>query len=440
MECKVSQVRNYILEQLEDGSLLAGDKLDGARDIARKTGVCFAKVQQSLDLLARDGVLESISRKGTFVQKNWKDRILTDNFKIFSPSLPWVQGLKEMIAGDIPDLRICSGFDKAVFEIKTTWDVEAEQDEFIDLREIFEQAYPDSSIFYSHPFKSFYCGNRLIGIPVIFSPRIMFYNAEILKKHGCPEPKQGWTWDDLMESIKILKNKLPPQNIINWIPQPFFFMNFIFRAGGGLISADENNTVLIDHPDTVRGLELFKKMGVELGYGKKGFSENNNLFCEGNAAFSISTRQMVPMLNKTGMTDWNTIHLPLIPGGADITAQATDLLCIRKSCTDTETAVKLVSLLLSEKFQNHLGRLKYGIPVRKSAALKSIDVEDPKDSIFILESIKASAEYKIDSRESARFISEGIRLALMSSDDLRKSLEEIASALRTMLKVRRQSI
>ena len=268
---------------------------------------------------------------------------------------------------------------------------------------------------------------------------IMFYNSRILKENGCPEPKQGWTWDDLMESIEILKTKLPSQNIINWVPKPYFFMNFIFRAGGGLISSDEDNTVLLDHPNTIRGLELFDELGSVLGYAKNESFENHKPFCEGKVAFSISTRQVTPMLKANGMKDWNIIHLPFIPGGVDITAQATDLLCIRKSCTDTETAVKLVSLVLSENFQNYLGNLKYGIPVRKSSALKSIDAEDPKDSIFILEAVKASAEYKIDSREIAQLISGGIKLALMKSQNIKTSMEEIASALRTILKIRRQS-
>lgn len=440
MEGKVSQVRNYILEQLENGSISAGDKLDGARETARKTGVCFAKVQQAIDLLARDGVLESISRKGTFVQKNWASRILPDNLKILNPELKWVPRLKEMLAAEIPDLRTCVGFEKAAFEIKNTWEVEAEQDEFMDLKEIFEQAYPDASLFYSHPFKSFYCGKRLIGVPIIFSPRIMFYNPKILKEHGCTEPKQGWTWDEFIASIKKLKTKLPPENIINWIPKPFFFMNFIFRAGGGLISTDENNTVLLDHPNTIRGLELFNDLRTLLGYPKNGVFENSMLFREAKAAFHISTRQITPILNDSALKTWNVIHLPLIPGGADITAQATDLLCIRKSCTDTETAVKLVSIMLSENFQDYLGKLKYGIPVRKSSALKSIDAEDPKDSIFILEAVKASAEYKIDSREIAQMISEGIKQALRSPENIKTSMEEIASALRTILKIRRQSI
>jgi ABC-type glycerol-3-phosphate transport system substrate-binding protein len=216
-------------------------------------------------------------------------------------------------------------------------------------------------------------------------------------------------------------------------------MNFIFRAGGGLISSDEDNTVLLDHPNTIRGLELFDELGSVLGYAKNESFENHKPFCEGKVAFSISTRQVTPMLKANGMKDWNIIHLPFIPGGADITAQATDLLCIRKSCTDTETAVKLVSLVLSENFQNYLGNLKYGIPVRKSSALKSIDAEDPKDSIFILEAVKASAEYKIDSREIAQLISGGIKLALMKSQNIKTSMEEIASALRTILKIRRQS-
>jgi|GEM_PF-3201492 len=108
MENKVSQVREHVLGQLESGRLNAGDKLPGAREIARQVKVSFAKAQQSLDLLVKDGILESFSRKGTFVQRNWAERILQHNISLFAPEvcLPWGPSL----GGNLRDAYLTLGW------------------------------------------------------------------------------------------------------------------------------------------------------------------------------------------------------------------------------------------------------------------------------------------------------------------------------------------
>ena len=52
---KKSSARNYILRQLEDGTLKAGEKLSGAREIARLTGRPLPAVQSEIELLAQEG-------------------------------------------------------------------------------------------------------------------------------------------------------------------------------------------------------------------------------------------------------------------------------------------------------------------------------------------------------------------------------------------------
>ena len=78
---KKSSARNYILRQLEDGTLKAGEKLSGAREIARLTGRPLPAVQSEIELLAQEGVLETVPRRGTFVSLKWDSRILRRNLK-----------------------------------------------------------------------------------------------------------------------------------------------------------------------------------------------------------------------------------------------------------------------------------------------------------------------------------------------------------------------
>ncbi len=46
--------------------------------------------------------------------------------------------------------------------------------------------------------------DRLLGLPSDFSTIVFFYNQDLFDQHGIPYPKEGWTWDDFLETAKKL--------------------------------------------------------------------------------------------------------------------------------------------------------------------------------------------------------------------------------------------
>ncbi|MFA7230791.1 MAG: extracellular solute-binding protein [Victivallaceae bacterium] len=438
MEDKITTTRNYILDLLEGGQLKTGDKLPGARSIAAATKVSFVKVQQALDKLVQDGILETIPRQGTFVQKGWKERILQTNFTIFK-ELPWRDKFEKLLAQNIPQLRLCKKFPQSVFELRTTLYVQNNRNDYLDLQPIFDRIYADKSLFFSHPFKNFYIDRKLAGIPFIFSPRVMFYNPELLQKYGCPEPAQGWTWDEFIQSVrKMREQNVPGTEIFNWLPSIFQWINIVFRAGGCLISSSPTAPVAIDHPRTRYGLQLYTDLLHELDATSDDFvhADYTGLFVSGKLAFMLSARESLADFSQTGFDCWKTVPLPLINGGSDITAQATDLICIRKSCTDLALAEEFVRFMLSEETQDFIGAEKYGIPIRKSSALKSIDPESPRDMLFLSETNKISAQYNISSPEISAMIENGICRLWNENLDLNQTTEELAQAIRLFLQIK----
>ena len=120
-------------------------------------------------------------------------------------------------------------------------------------------------------------------------------------------------------------------------------------------------------------------------------------------------------------------------------AQSTDLLCIRKECVDPELAAEFLHFMLSEEVQDYIAAEKYGIPVRKSSAQKSIDVSDPRDILFLTEMESMSAEYNLDSPELTRLIQGGIRRIINNGTlPLKQSLEELAQAVRVFLLIKNE--
>jgi ABC-type glycerol-3-phosphate transport system substrate-binding protein/DNA-binding transcriptional regulator YhcF (GntR family) len=441
IEDKVTTTRKYILEALEKGKLCSGDKLPGARDIAKTLNISFLKVQQALEQLAIDGVLQTVPRQGTFVQKNWKQRILQSNFTLFNSPFRhfWSDEIGDKIADVMPQVNITNRFEKSVYELRTTIYVQNHCDEYMDLAELLEETYPDKSIFFSHPFKGFIHAQKLIGVPLLFSPRVMMYNPDVLRKAGCKEPRQGWTWEDLIAKVRKLRSAgLPGTDILNWDTQMHVWMNIIFRAGGCIISSSKDNPVCIDHPKTQNGLRLYMNLKKELGIEPESLNDIHYYknFAEGNQAFIIAAREYLPFLRSYEMDNWKTVPLPLIDGGLDITAQATELLCIRKSCTDLSNAKEFLRIMLSENIQDMLAEKKYGIPIRKSSALKSFNPESAKDMLFLTETNKISAEYNINSAELSQMISTGLKQIMLYDLDVELATSKLAEAVRLFLAIK----
>jgi ABC-type glycerol-3-phosphate transport system substrate-binding protein len=439
MEDKATYTRNCILDLLENGNLKEGDKLPGARELASEIKVSFAVVQLAIEKLSQDGVLETRPRQGTFVQPNWNERILQNNFTTFNPEskLPWVPGLKEIFKDKLPQIRVDPSFRKSVFELRTTLTVQSESENYLDLREIFDRLYPDKSVFFNHPFKNFFIDGRLPGIPFIFSPRVMFYNPEILEKANCPPPTPNWTWDDFIEKIRLLKKTLPPENILNWTPLAHVWMNLVFRAGGCLLDPESDEPVKIDHPKTQKGLQLFTDLKNEL-FPEAAKSQDHLGFPRGNIAFQIGPRENLPLFRKHGLSNWKNVPLPFIDGGEDISAQATDLICIRKSCADNQLAEKFVELMLSEEVQDFIAAEKYGIPIRKSSAMKSIDLDNPNDAIFLTEGYKIRSDYNIYSSDLSILIRDGLTQIWENGKDVKSTTEELANAVRIFFRIKKQ--
>ncbi len=429
MSDKLNVVREYIIRELEEKRLTGGDKLPGARELSERIGVSHAVTQMAFISLVRDGLLDSFPRSGTFVRPDWQERILPDSFYAYRRN--WIELVRERL----PELPSYGSFAKGVFEIRTTIDVQQNRNEYLDLAGLFREVWPDETAFFSLPFRSFRTADgKLFGIPLIFSPRILCYNPAMLAEAGCPEPRSGWSWEEFIGDLVKLRKLYPPERIFNW-GFDLFGMNFILRAGGGIIDAENGRKVRLDDPRTRDGIARVREIYTALGVRSKWAdpSPYENRFHNGECAFLLMPRQNVDFHSKLY---WKNVPLPLIPGGVDLSLQATDLLCIRRQGSSLGTARELIRTLLSEEVQDRVGKQRYGIPIRKSSAMKSFDPEDPRDGLFLSEMTKISAEYNFDSPEISRLIFHGLYEIWLNGADIDRTTAELAAALRTLLRYR----
>lgn len=437
---KISITRNYILDRLELGELDTGARVPSTRDLAKIIDISYAKVQQGINSLMQDGVLESKPRSGTFVRSGWQNVFLRENLSFYSNknTFPWLDEFAKMLGNSVENLRIQWKFLESFIEIRPTLDVQNNHEQYMDLSEIFDDLYPDKSSFFTEPFKSFYLpGGKLSGIPFIFSPRVIFYNPKLFKVADCSIPQNGWTWDDFLSCIDILKKQYSSENAFFWNTTQTMWINFIVRAGGCLF--DDCGNPYINSPETQRGLRLFADLKEKLG-GDDYTGSSYREFMNGNLAMLVGPRQLVNFFDSDGFTDWATAPLPIIPGGRDTSVQATDLICVRKNCPNIDLARKFIRYMLSSEFQDFIGQKRYGIPIRKSSAAKSIDMEDSSDVLFMYEMPKMTADYNIDSPELYNIICDGVEQILRTGADIVQSTDELQNAIKTLLKIKKHSL
>ncbi|WFB34359.1 extracellular solute-binding protein [Kiritimatiellota bacterium B12222] len=436
---KVFTVRSHVLGLLESGQITEGQQIPPARDLAHELDISFAKVQHGIDALCRDGLLEAHPRQGVFVLQGWRDRVLQDNLSVFDKlhRLPWLPGLLDMIHEEIPDLRITKHFSRSILEIKTTLHVLTRHEEYMDLSTALEDCYPDKSVFFEKAFDPFRINGRLVGIPFSFSPRVIYCNPKLFKKATCTLPAHGWTSETFLETIQTLCKTLPPEQVLNWHGYPFLWMTFVFRAGGRLFDPSKPDPVCIDHPNTLAGLHYFKAIGKALGkrpdYDDDKCKES---FVNGETAMFIADRLFTNRIKISGFEDWITVPLPSIPGGQDVTAQATDLICVRNSCSSPLLVRKLVRMILSEPVQDRLAQEKASIPIRRSSAFKSFDLDDTREAILITEMTKVCNDFHLASPYPGELVLKGIQRILDDNLDIDKGCKELASLARTTLGIR----
>ncbi|MFJ3724681.1 GntR family transcriptional regulator [Streptomyces sp. NPDC090045] len=67
------QVAEYLRRQIESGQLGPGDKLPSSRELQDKFGIASATVQNSLRALKAEGLIYSVSGRGSFVRRQEVD-------------------------------------------------------------------------------------------------------------------------------------------------------------------------------------------------------------------------------------------------------------------------------------------------------------------------------------------------------------------------------
>lgn len=212
------------------------------------------------------------------------------------------------------------------------------------------------------------------GMPVGMDTVQVFYNKAIFAKYGVTEPKDGWTWDDMVKIGGQLRDKIKQSKgseypvVMELDAQPSYF-NFIKQDGGYVIS-DDGKTSGFNLPGTVKAyqdvLDLMKS-NIMPSYKVLSDTKGTDIFLSQKAAILfMGTWQAVTLDNSSFASNIGTIQMPKMADNNESVVAGLGY-AMNAKCKNKDAAWRLIKYLAGEESNKMQAEAKIDIPALISA-------------------------------------------------------------------------
>lgn len=430
-----AELQDYILNMIEN-ELEVGSKLPGARRIGERFSCSLPKVQAVLDSLEQSGVVESRERSGTYVRENYYNNILPQNIACSKFILALKEEHRQQLRKEFPEMHLSGKFQRGGVEIFSSFTILTRQQDYEDLSEIFAESYPDSQAeFYMEAIKPFIIDGKLCAVPVIFSPQLLWFNAEIFNKYGSPLPSNNWGESEFFTAIRTLHRSIAGRRIINYSPRFHAWIGFVLASGGILFDKSMPDPVMADSLQTLGACLKYINLLRELDLVDDYDENSTRSFAQGKLAMFCGFRQSAYFFREYGINFTpQAVYMPNLGGREN--HQGAALIAFRKGMHDKNKIKRLLGFWLSDSVQQTLGRASYGIPFRRSSAQKSLDPLTVPDKYLLQKMPPLSSNYHIYSEEMGSVISRASSLLnSQRPENLPHFLHELATTMRFLNKI-----
>lgn len=238
----------------------------------------------------------------------------------------------------------------------------------------------DEEDYYELPLKAFIYNGELYGLPISWTPLVLYYNKDIFDEAGVPYPDSSWTWQDFLEAAKRMTKDLngdgePDQFgylVSTWWT---FTLNWIWQNGGRILSEDKTKCVM-NSPETIEALQFIQDLVWKYKVAPTAAQiAQRDLFTTGRIGMVISGRWMVPRYRTIKEFEWGIAPLP--KGKVRATPIFTTAYVMSKKCKYPEAAWRLARFMSGPKGSKFIAKLGLGVPSVKSVANSPLFL-DPK--------------------------------------------------------------
>ncbi|MBI3974246.1 MAG: extracellular solute-binding protein [Chloroflexi bacterium] len=163
-------------------------------------------------------------------------------------------------------------------------------------------------------------GGQVYAIPYDHGPQMLWYNANLFKKHGVQPPTSKWTWNDVLEAAKKLTVEGQQWGIVNNGPTAAWIMPSYFGPWGGSWVDDTETKTGINGANSVAAMQYWMDLFFKHKVAPVPGTTQGDLYLEGKAAMVFggpwSYRGWIGKLSfESPIADW-----PIGPAGKRISA------------------------------------------------------------------------------------------------------------------------
>lgn len=203
--------------------------------------------------------------------------------------------------------------------------------------------------------QGFRSGGQLYGLPRDNDTKVIYYNREHFAAAGIPEPKAGWTWEDLRAAAIALTRRdfVLPRYGFGFEPD-WWWQVWLWQNGGGAVDDPmQPKEARINSPENVEAIQFLANLihtdKVTPPPSQLNTDEMSQLFREGRLSMLFGNHALVPMFAETGGLKWDVAPLPRGATRANVAGGAGYVMSRRSANKDA--AWELIRFLSSRKGQ-----------------------------------------------------------------------------------------
>jgi multiple sugar transport system substrate-binding protein len=244
-------------------------------------------------------------------------------------------------------------------------------EERVDDSEVFRQ-----EDFYDIALDAFRFGGTLTCLPQNISSLVVYYNRDLFRAANVPEPKAGWTWNDMVDSAVNLtkdenKDGRPEVYGLGVEPSIIRLAPFVWSNAGEIVDDDEQPTrFTLETPEAQEAMKQFfdlRSTHAVIPREEEVESEDDETrFLNGRSAMVLSSRRSTPSFRTITKFDWDVAPLPQHEEPAGILHS--DAYCMSKASDNKEAAWGFMEFALGPEGQRITARSGRTVPSLKEVA------------------------------------------------------------------------
>lgn len=233
----------------------------------------------------------------------------------------------------------------------------------------------------------------LVGMPKDFTTVGFFYNRDLFRRAGIPEPPvSGWTWEDFITAARAI-GKLPNCYGADFVTWEQMVRIYLWTYGLDFAGPGWTPPFHFRDPALQRAMKRlqnwFHGEKRTLLSAKTQIETLQEPFLAGNVGLAGPFgRWKVPVYRRIDSFDWDLAPLPHVKGRPPRNGVFTVAWAIAKTTPHKEEAWRFVKYLMSERGQRLMAQAGLAIPVLRSVAEEAVRADagtKPRNARLFLE-------------------------------------------------------